>query len=92
MAIFAEDLGDRRTLQAVAVAAAIACAAATATGAAAERYAERYVETSGSRFSAILALHPSGNAIDYVTTGSIQGEGRRELVILGPCSDGAEGH
>ena len=91
MAMFGEHLGDGRTLRAVTIAAALACATATAFGAAAERYAEGYVETGGLRLSEVSASGHSGSAIDYATTGSIQGEGRTEVVILGPC-DRAEGH
>jgi hypothetical protein len=89
--MFADHPGDGQTLRAATVTAAMACAVATAFGAAAERYAERYVDTGGPRISELGLPRPSGNAFDYATTGSIGGGSRRELFVIGPCGDRAEG-
>ena len=79
------SLGDGQTVRAVAFGAAIACAGATALGLGVERYAE----ISGPPALAHSLPRPPANATDYATTGSLGGEGRRELVVLGPCGDEA---
>jgi len=89
MAWFIDDSGDGRILRAATAAAAIACAGATAFGAAVEHYAEQYVAFAGSAPEA-AAQRPPSNAIDYATTGSIQGPGNSRFVVLGPCGDRTE--
>ncbi len=90
MAWFFDDSGDGRILRAATAAAAIACAGATAFGAAVEHYAEQYVAFAGSAAPDAAAQRPPSNAIDYATTGSIQGPGNSHFVVLGPWGDRTE--
>jgi hypothetical protein len=48
------------------------------------------ISTLFPRPSRSLGLH--ANAIDFATTGSIQTDGRHELVVLGPCGDQTDRH
>ncbi len=83
-----------KTVRTVAAGAAVACIAATALGVEAERLAQSAGPTMISnlfpRPLPSLGLH--ANAIDFATTGSIQTEGRHELVVLGPCGDQTDRH
>ena len=82
-------LREGKAVRTIAAGAAVACVAATALGVEVERLAQSGGSTmiatlfSGPRPS--LGLH--ANAIDFATTGSIQADGRHELVVLGPCGD-----
>jgi len=89
MSGFFDDFDGGRTLRAATAAAMIASAASTALGLAAERFAERELA-----LRAFLSAPVGGKqkpAIDYAATGAIGGECRREIVVLGPCSEPERG-
>jgi hypothetical protein len=81
-----EEWGEGRTLQAAAAFAIVACGVAAALGAGAERFAERQLALAGPASEAVV-FHPPLNTIDFATTGSIQGESKKGLVVLGPCGE-----
>lgn len=87
-------LGEGKTVRTIAAGAAVAFVAATALGVEVERLAQ----SGGSTMIGMLFSGPRpspglhANAIDFATTGSIQADGRRELVVLGPCGDQSDRH
>ncbi len=78
--------GDGQTIRTVVIGAAITCAGATFLGLGAERFAGIEAPLAGVGSVARAPV----NAIDYARTGSLIGDKRDELVVLGPCDDGAD--
>jgi hypothetical protein len=91
MTILFGNLGDGDTVRAFGTVAAAATLAAIVFGAEAERYAQAH--RPALPLTSIPAPKVSGlsqprlNGVDYATTGSVEPDGRRELVVLGTCGD-----
>jgi hypothetical protein len=91
---FFGTFGDGRTIRAFGLIAAFASLAAVAFGEAADRYARNeppgFLTSLLPQLRSLGLARPPANAVDYATTGSVQADGRSELVVLGPCSDAAD--
>jgi hypothetical protein len=91
MTILFGTLGDGRTVRALGAVAAVASLGAIGIGAEAERYAQTH--RAALSFAPIPNSEPVGlpqlrlNGVDYATTGSLEPEGQRAVVVLGTCSD-----